>query len=143
MEKKFHTVKWLIICDKYKRIIYISELTIGSVHDFTIFKAAFKQFDFSKYNVLVDLGFLGIHKYITTKELQIPHKKPKGGELTESQKSENCTKSRFRVVVENTIAMLKRYFILRIESRSHMKTKLNEVIEICGLLWNFKRDLTT
>lgn len=113
------------------------------MHDFTIFKAVFKQFDFSQYNVLVDLGFLGIHKYITPKELHIPHKKPKGGELTENQKSENCTKSSFRVVVENTIAMLKRYFILRIESRSHMKEKLNEVIEICGLLWNFKRDLTT
>ena len=85
---------------------------------------------------------MGIGKCITAKKLQIPYKKPKGGELTDSQKSENCTKSSFRIIVENTIAMLKRYFILRIESRSHMKNKINEVIEICGLLWNFKKDIT-
>ena len=60
---------------------------MGSVHDFTIFKEVLKQFDFSQYNVLVDLGFLAIDKYITPKELQIPHKKPIGGELTEIQKS--------------------------------------------------------
>lgn len=142
-KKGFHTLKALIISDKLKRALYISELVVGKTHDFTMFKGFLSKFDFSKYNVFVDLGFLGIDKHITVKELQIPQKKPRGGELTTNQKDENCTKSRLRIVVENTIAMVKRYFILRIENRMHMKNKLNEALEICGLLWNFKNGVTT
>jgi len=54
-------------------------------------------------------------KYCPYSNVAIPHKKPKKRELSKEKKEENSILSSFRVRVENSIAMLKRYFILRIE----------------------------
>jgi DDE superfamily endonuclease len=85
------------------------------------------------------LGFLGIAKCIKSKQIFIPHKKKKNQELSEEQKNENCMLARFRVGVENTIAMIKRFFILRIENRMHPKEKLDSAVELCACAWNFHK----
>jgi hypothetical protein len=54
----------------------------------------------------VDLGFPGLQSEYTN--LHIPHKKPRGGELTDEQKQENRTLSQSRVVCENAFAGIKR-----------------------------------
>lgn len=138
MEKKQHTLKWLIICDKNKRILFISAMYDGKTHDFSIFKEIFTDFDFSKLKVYVDLGFLGIKKKIKFDELFIPHKGSKKKPLSEAQKDENCNISRIRVGIENALAKIKSFFILRIENRMKIKEKLNDAIEICSLISNFK-----
>lgn len=104
-----------------------------------MFKSQFIPFSFTKLKVWVDLGFLGIKKIISASSIEIPHKASKHHPLSQKQKAENCILSTTRVIIENVIAMLKRYFILRIENRMRLKHKLDEAVEICASLWNFKR----
>jgi DDE superfamily endonuclease len=127
-----------MICDKNKRILFISAMYEGKTHDFSIFKEIFTDFDFSKLKVYVDLGFLGIKKKVKYDQLFIPHKGSKKQPLSEIQKDENCTYSRIRVGIENVFAKIKSFFVLRIENRMRIKRKLDEAIEICSLLSNFK-----
>jgi DDE superfamily endonuclease len=110
----------------------------GKTHDFSIFKEIFTDFDFSNLKVYVDLGFLGIKKKVKFDELFIPHKGSKKQPLSEIQKDENGTYSRIRVGIENALAKIKSFFILRIENRMRIKRKLNDAIEICSLISNFK-----
>ena len=108
------------------------------MHDFTIFKQIFSGFDFSKMKVYVDLGFLGIKKIIKYNELYIPHKNTKLRPLTDSQKEENRQQASTRVKVENAIAKVKTYFILRIKNRMKKIQTLHDAFNICTLLANFK-----
>jgi len=50
---------------------------------------------------LVDSGFQGVQKQYVN--IRLPHKKPKGGELTAEQKQENRELAKERVVGENGI----------------------------------------
>ena len=95
----------------------------GKADYFSIFKEIFTNFDFSKLEVYVDLGFLGIKKKVKFDELFIPNKGSKKQPLSEIQKDENCTYSRIRI---------------RIENRMRIKRKLNDAIEICSLISYFK-----
>ena len=86
----------------------------------------------------VDLGFLGIKKKVTFSDIFIPHKASKNHPLTQEQKCENTKLAALRIVVENAIAKLKAFFILRIENRMRHKDKLADAFHICTLLANFK-----
>lgn len=110
----------------------------GKTHDFSIFKGIFTGFDFSNLRVYVDLGFLGIKKVIISGELFIPYKGSKKHPLNEIQKEVNCTYARVRVGVENAIAKIKSFFILRIENRMRIANKLNDAFLICSMISNFK-----
>jgi hypothetical protein len=110
----------------------------GKAHDFSIFKEIFTDFDFSHLKVYVDLGFLGIKKKVKFDKLFIPHKGSKKQPLSQIQKDENCTYSRIRVGIENALAKIKSFFVLRIENRMRIKRKLHDAIEICSLISNFK-----
>jgi len=116
----------------------LSNLYPGRVHDFTIFKEVLAEFDFSKLKVHVDLGFLGIAKLLPTACINIPLKATKNKPLTPEQKAGNKQMAQLRVVVENTIAKMKSFFVLRIENRMRHKQKLDEAFEVCADLANFK-----
>jgi hypothetical protein len=57
---------------------------------------------------LVDSGFQGVQKQYVN--IRLPHKKPKGGELTPQQKHENRELAQERVVCENAFSEVKRYW---------------------------------
>lgn len=95
---------------------------------------------FSNINIWVDLGFVGLDKFLENVTILIPHKKSKNKPLTKEQKEENKVISKVRVKVENTIAMIKRYFILRIKNRMHTQSKLDDVVDLSANLWNFKKN---
>ena len=137
-KKRFHTLKWLLICDCYKRILFASKAYDGRTHDFAIFKEIFAGLDFSRFETHVDLGFLGLGKNVSGANVFIPHKATKNYPLTARQKEENTELSRLRVVVENAIAKIKSFFIMRIENRMKIKNKLNDAFHICAALANFK-----
>ncbi len=67
---------------------------------------------FTDSQVRVDLGFQGFEKDYVVKKLFLPHKKPKKQELTVEQKAVNKVLASERIVVEHSIAGLKRYRIL-------------------------------
>lgn len=86
----------------------------------------------------VDLGFLGIKKMLPEAHVFIPHKKCRTRPLTAEQKQENTSLSRIRVVVENVIAGMKVFFVLRIKNRMKNKQGLEDAINACALLANLK-----
>lgn len=90
------------------------------------------------WTIWVDLGFVGIDKYVGKNKVKIPHKKSKNHPLICTQKRENKEMSSQRIAVENVIGNQKRYFILRNENRSANKNKIQEEVWICAGLANFK-----
>lgn len=125
-----------------KRLYFASRLYAGKEHDFTLFKDSFAGFDFSRWRVHVDLGFLGILKAVATGPVNIPHKKMPKQALTEAQKAENTGLAKLRVVIENSIAKMKSYFVLRIENRMKKKINLEDAVELCAGLANLKTSNT-
>jgi DDE superfamily endonuclease len=105
-----------------------------------MFKAEFppEQPWFTNLNVRVDLGFLGFEKDYVCKQLFIPNKKPKKKELTPEQKEENQLLARARIIVEHSIAGLKRYRILSDRLRLHDLDLYNQILGVCAGLWNFR-----
>lgn len=105
-----------------------------------MFKAEFppEQPWFMNLNVRVDLGFLGFEQDYVCKQLFLPHKKPQKKELTPEQKEENQLLARERIIVEHSIAGLKRYRILSDRLRLHDLDLYNQILGICAGLWNFR-----
>lgn len=99
-KKKHHTRKHLAAVDENKRVLVLSQAREGKVHD----KRAHDEDDIAgsipeEIPIEVDSGFLGLQKQYDN--IHIPHRKPKGGELSEIQKEENRLLSSSRVVCEN------------------------------------------
>jgi hypothetical protein len=61
VEKKSHTVKSLLLTNKEKRILYVSELYEGSVHDYHLLEDCFSpELSWFKQKIIrMDLGFQG------------------------------------------------------------------------------------
>ncbi len=85
----------------------------------------------------MDLGFYGFENLYECRKLKMPHKKPKGKELTKEQKDENKQLSSERVIVEHSIGGLKRYRILSDRLRIKNRELYDDVLGICAGLWNF------
>lgn len=90
------------------KIISVSKSSPGRCHDFKLRQQSdpLPQAP-PKY---VDLGYQGLDKL--TEHVILPHKKPKGGVLTASQKAANRQHSTIRIVVEHKFAQLKKFRIL-------------------------------
>lgn len=110
----------------------------GHVHDFTIFKEIFAEFDFSLFRVHVDSGFCGLENYVRPLFLFRPTKARKNNPLTSMQRACNTALARVRVRIEHAIAKAKAFFSLRIENRLKQKNKLDDAVAICIGLANFK-----
>lgn len=118
-KKRRHTREHLAVVDQSKRVIVLSKAREGKLHD-KRFEAeeeiAFHIPD--QIPIEVDLGFQGLQSHYIN--IRIPHKKPKGGELTEFQKQENRSLSQSRVLCENAFAGIKRYGAVSVsQSQSH------------------------
>uniref|UniRef100_UPI0011786E97 transposase family protein n=1 Tax=Calothrix rhizosoleniae TaxID=888997 RepID=UPI0011786E97 len=85
--------------------------------------------------VLVDSGFQGVQKQYVN--IRLPHKKPRGGDLTAEQKQENRELAKERVVCENAFAGVKRYHAVSDIYRNRVSDFDDKLIlTACGL-WNF------
>ena len=100
-KKKRHTRKNIVATDEKKRILYLSASKDGKIHDFK----QLKKTDILKKippgtTIWVDKGFVGITKEVDTRQVQIPHKKPRKGQLTDHQKQDNKLMASVRICVE-------------------------------------------
>ncbi len=136
--KKIHTLKWLLVSTLNKRILFVSKAYGGHTHDFIIFKDVFATLDLSAYRLHVDAEFVGIKKITTYKKVWIPYKASKNHPLTKIQKAIDYLFAHVRVAVENKIAKVKAFFILRIENWLRIKSKLEDAFQICTVLANSK-----
>jgi hypothetical protein len=138
-KKKKHTVKTMVIATKQRLIKYVSHCYPGRHHDYAILKQEFSKGKdwFKRHKTHVDLGYVGIGKDYPCNDISIPHKKPRNGELTESQKEENRSFGSQRIAVENSLAGIKRYRILSDRLRIHNLDLYHFIFSICVGLWNF------
>jgi len=82
-----------------------------------------------------DLEFQGLqNEYVN---VHLPHKKPKGKELTEQQKQENRELSRQRVVCEHAHAGIKRYNSVSVVYRNRVSNFDDQLMLVATGLWNF------
>lgn len=129
----------MAIVTPLKVIKYLSRVYFGKKHDFSLLKSEFPPCEawFKKFNIKVDLGYVGIAKHYQCDSLSIPHKKSKNHPLTEEQKEANRKLASERIVIENSFAGLKRYRILSDRLRIHDLDFYDEILGVCAGLWNF------
>jgi hypothetical protein len=135
-KKKRHTRKHLAAVDECKRILVLSKAREGKLHD----KKFHDEDDIvgsvpDEIPVELDLGFLGVQKQYDN--IRIPHKKPRGGELTPEQKADNRALSQSRVVCENAFAGVKRYGAVSAVYRNRTKDFDDHLMLTAAGLWNF------
>lgn len=135
-KKKHHTRKHLAAVDENKRVLVLSKAREGKVHD----KRAHDEDDIAgaipeEISIEVDSGFLGLQKQY--ENIHLPHRKPKNGELSESQKEENRLLSSSRVVCENAFAGVKRYSAVSQIYRNRIPNFDDRLMLTAAGLWNF------
>ena len=85
----------------------------------------------------LDLGYQGFEKEYSCKELFLPKKKPRKGQLSEEEKARNKLKAKERIVIEHSLSGLKRYRILSSRLRIKDFGHYNDILGVCAGLWNF------
>ncbi len=85
--------------------------------------------------IQVDLGFKGFKNEY--ENIALPHKKSRGGKLTESQKEENRQFSSERVVVEHAFDGMKRYKAAADIYRNRIDNFDDHLMVTTDGLWNF------
>jgi hypothetical protein len=138
-KKRRHTRKHLAAVDQRKRVLVLSKAREGKLHD----KKFHDEEDIAggvpdEIAIELDLGFLGVQKQYDN--IRMPHKKPKGGELTPEQKAENRALSQSRVVCENAFAGVKRYGAVSAVYRNRIKGFDDRLMLTATGLWNFYLD---
>jgi len=148
-KQKAFTMKNTVISDLSKFIWFLGLTTQGSMHDFRLLQLELdpKKDWFAAFEVMVDLGYIGMDKSYKIKELFIPHKRSstKKGEkkqsLTTEQKADNKHVNKVRVLVENAIGGMKRIGILTQTFRNRIIGMDDLVVEIGAGLWNLHLSL--
>lgn len=134
-KKKAHTYKHLLLVALTGAILWLSPTAYGSVHDKSMADAMLAEMP-SPCRVHVDLGFLGYRP--AGAQIVIPHKKPKGGELTKMQKAENKRMSSQRVFVEHAIGHVKTLRIIKDKYRNRKLGFKPSAFKIAVNLHNFR-----
>lgn len=138
-KKRRPTRKHLAAVDETKRVLVLSKAREGKVHD----KRLLDEQELAAtipdpVPIEVDLGFQGLqNEYVN---IRIGHKKPRGGQLTETHKAENKALSRERVLCENAFAGVKRYNAVATIYRNRVSDFDDRLMLIAAGLWNFYLD---
>lgn len=135
-KKRRHTRKHLAAVDQRQQVLILSKARVGTVHD----KKVHDEEDIAgsvpdEIPIELDLGFLGVDQQYDN--IHIPHRKPKGGELTTAQKADNRLLSQSRVVCENAFAGVKRYGAVSAVYRNRIKDFDDRLMLTAAGLWNF------
>jgi hypothetical protein len=138
-KKKRHTRKHMTGSNRKKRIILLSKARPGKVHDK-------KQLEEEKWienipdEVAIegDLGFQGLQNEFVN--VHLPHKKPRGKELTDEQKQENREFSSQRVKCEHAHAGMKRYNSVTAVYRNRVPDFDDHLMLNAAGLWNLYLD---
>ena len=135
---KTHTLKSVLVGGlEDRQIKYLSDTHEGKKHDKKVCDE--EQIVVPAGSDLYqDTGFQGYQ--VPEVMIHQPKKKPRGGELTASEKIQNCLISSVRVVIEHIIAGVKRCRIVKDVFRNTKDDYDDQVMElVCGL-HNFRSD---
>lgn len=123
-KKKRHTLKTQIVVGPAGDIWAVSDTVPGAQHDKKLYDERTVGQQLAEDEAMLGAaGFQGIqHAHSAI----LPHKKPKGGTLTDAQKVRNRQISQVRVIVENSIARLKIFRVLA-ERYRHNRKAYNDI----------------
>jgi hypothetical protein len=110
-KKKRHTLKSQIVTDGTGEILEVSFGHRGPTSDKRLYEESGVAERYPDAVKQGDLGYQGIDG------VEVPHKKPRGGELTGEQRESNRSFSGSRVVVEHGIRRVKAFRVVRDEFR--------------------------
>ena len=128
-------MKNLLLINARVSILFLSDTHEGSSHDKAIADAVpYPLPDGSE--LLEDRGFQGLQLPGVTHTR--PFKKPKGGELTDEQKTFNREVSQRRIPIEHVISSVKRCRITKDTIRLWKEGVRDLVMELCCALHNFR-----
>jgi hypothetical protein len=134
-KKKQHTVKNVVISNTQGRIRFLTITCEGKKHDKKVTDEA--GYCLPEGSVLFqDTGFQGF--VIAGVIIIQPKKKPRGKELTPTDKENNCLISQIRIRVEHAIGGVKRYRIVKDKIRCWKNGFRDKVMETCCGLHNFR-----
>ena len=154
-KKKDFTFNTTIIVNRMGLVLHIGKSCPGSTHDITMLKN--ELLDFGRWNKLLydpntpknkrfiiylDLGYLGIQKWLLGATIIIPYKKkPNSGGLTEEESQVNKENSRKRIPVEHTIGRIKQWDIMQgpydgTAEQLNKEMNLAAAFENLKLLWD-------
>lgn len=138
-KKKRHTRKHITGSTRHKRVIILTPARPGSVHD----KRQLDEEDLvnnipEDIPIEGDLGFQGLQNEFDN--IHLPHKKPRGKELSDQQKQENRELSQQRVKCEHAHAGIKRYGSVTAVYRNRVTDFDDQLMLVAAGLWNFYLD---
>jgi|RifOxyA3_1023885.scaffolds.fasta_scaffold22620_1 hypothetical protein len=137
-KKKKHTMKTQITVSSSGKILDVSDSYSGNTHDKSILDTEKTTDKITRYSrCFMDKGYYGADNKHKDKNILIPFKKPKGGELTIFQKERNLYHGKKRVIVEHVFGKLKNNKIISDRFRGP-KDKFNRVFRNIAALWNFQ-----
>jgi DDE superfamily endonuclease/Helix-turn-helix of DDE superfamily endonuclease len=138
-KKKRHTRKHIAATTDQKRVLVLTIARGGHVHD----KRQLDEADLvgnipDQVAVAGDLGFQGLQNEFVN--IFLPHKKPRGKELSEEKKQENKEFSSERVKCEHAFAGIKRYNAVSGIYRNRTHDFDDRLMVTASGLWNFYLD---
>lgn len=135
-KKKRHTRKHITGSTRTKRVILLTQARPGKIHDKRqLAEAEVVENIPDAVAVEGDLGFQGLQNEFVN--VHLPHKKPRGKELSAAQKQENKEFSAQRVVCEHAHAGMKRYNAVAAIYRNRVPDFDDRLMLTAAGLWNF------
>jgi hypothetical protein len=135
-KKKRHTRKHITGSTRNKWVIVLTKAQPGKVHDKRQLEEAEVVENIpDQVRIEGDLGFQGLQNEFVN--IHLPHKKPRGKELSDQQKQENQAFSRQRVVCEHAHAGIKRYNAVSAIYRNRVPDFDDRLMLTAAGLWNF------
>lgn len=128
-KKKRHTLKTQIITDHTGRILDVNSGHRGPKADVKIWNETVLPDEIKEKPKLGDKAYVGAKKLT-----KIPKKRPKGGALSEAEKTENRLISQARIYVEHAIRKVKGFRVVRDEYRLAQGIFPTVVSAIVGLI---------
>jgi len=150
-KKKQHTLKTQIVTDGAHHILAISAAVPGATHDRPLCDALHTLDRLpAGVTALADKGYQGLAAQVEAVALcevatreeraqprltaRTPHKKPRGGELTDEQRQDNRALGAVRIRVEHCLGWLKHWAILATRFRCAHTLYTAVMLLICGLV---------
>ncbi len=129
-KKRRHTVKAELVVTPDGRIASVSASHPGSRHDLTIRREGPRLP--RRARLYADSAYQGYDR--EHPDLEVPYKKPKGGELAEEEKEYNRGLGSFRVQIEHRIGRAKRFRIASDRFRNPLHTHNTKFSIVAGLV---------
>ena len=138
-KKKRHTRKHITGSTPDKRVIILTKARGGKIHDKRqLDEEVLVEYLPDDVDIEADLGFQGLQNEY--EGVLLPHKKPKGKELSALQKMQNREFSRQRVKCEHAHAGIKRYNSVTSVYRNRVPDFDDRLMLNATGLWNFYLD---